>query len=109
MVGCHEREVHDCSLKSCGVFYFSNMCLIKNSGERVDREHCSVYVAPGGYVWPWCLDSINKPGGGVMLIMVINISTVAHPRWLFRLFANGVSQTWLLNVTIVTLPREHDC
>ena len=25
MIGCREREVKDCCLKSCGVFYFSNV------------------------------------------------------------------------------------
>ena len=25
VIGCHEREVHDCCLKSYGVFYFSNV------------------------------------------------------------------------------------
>ena len=25
MIGCLEREVHDCCLKSFGVFYFSNL------------------------------------------------------------------------------------
>ena len=53
MIGCREREVHDCCLKSYGIFYFGNMwwdlvpdldCL------GVKREHCSVDAAPGGYV-----------------------------------------------------------
>ena len=25
MIGCREREVHDCCLKTYGVFYFSNV------------------------------------------------------------------------------------
>ena len=43
------------------------------SGEGIKRDHCSVDVAPGGYVWPWCLDGFIKPGGGVMLIVLFNI------------------------------------
>ena len=53
MIGCREGEVHDCCLKSYGVFYFSNVwwnhiphanCL------GVKGEHCSVDAVPGGDV-----------------------------------------------------------
>ena len=47
MIGCREREFHDCCLKSYGVFDFGNMWLdlIPNG---VEREHCNVDAAPGG-------------------------------------------------------------
>ena len=61
-----------------GFFYFRNMWWILFQkriarGEGIKRDHCSVDVAPGGYVWPWCLDGFIKPGGGVMLIVLFNI------------------------------------
>ena len=53
MIGCHERDVHDCCLKSYGVFCLSNMWrgLIPDAdGSGIEREHCSVDAPPGGYV-----------------------------------------------------------
>ena len=50
MIRCREREVHDCCLKSYGVFYFSNVWWdhipdVNCSG--VKGEHCRVDAAPG--------------------------------------------------------------
>ena len=40
---------------------------------RVKGEHCSVDAAPGGYVMATFFDGFNRPGGGVMLIMLLEI------------------------------------
>ena len=53
MIWCREREVHDCCLKGYGVFYFSNIMwnLIPDVDcSGVERQHCRVDAAPGGYV-----------------------------------------------------------
>ena len=45
MIGCLEREVRDCYLKSYGVFYFSNVWwdhIPDANCSGVKREHCSV-------------------------------------------------------------------
>ena len=47
MTRCHEREVRDCCLKSCGVFYFSNMWwdLFPHAiCSGVEREHCTRWL-----------------------------------------------------------------
>ena len=50
MIGCREREVHDCCLKSYGVFYFSNTWFYSRCGLfGGKKEHCSDNAAPGGY------------------------------------------------------------
>ena len=52
MIGCCEMEVHYCSLKSCGVIYFSNVRwdhIPDANCTGVKGEHCSVDAAPGGY------------------------------------------------------------
>ena len=54
MIGCREGEVHDCYLKSYGVFYFSNVWWdhipdANCSGVKLKGGHCSVGAAPGGY------------------------------------------------------------
>ena len=50
---CHEGEVHDCCLKSYGVFYFSKMRWDHIPGavcSGVKGEHCSVDAALGGQI-----------------------------------------------------------
>ena len=49
MIGCREREVDGCYLKSYGVFYFSLFHVLWDhildancSGVKI--EHCSVYI-----------------------------------------------------------------
>ena len=60
MIGCCEMEVHYCSLKSCGVIYFSNVRwdhIPDANCTGVKGEHCSV-------------DDFSRPSGGVMWIML---------------------------------------
>ena len=52
MIGCCEMEVQYCCLKSCGVFYFSNVWwdhIADANWKGVKGEHCSVDAAPGDY------------------------------------------------------------
>ena len=53
MIGCHERVVHDCCLKSYG-FFISIICdeiiFQMRNCLGVKREHGSVDGPPGGYV-----------------------------------------------------------
>ena len=59
------------------VFYISSMWweLISDADSSVlEREHCSVDVATGGYVMATVFDGFNRPGGGgVMMIMLFNM------------------------------------
>ena len=76
MIGCREREVHDCCLKSYRVFYFSNMWwdnIPEVNCSGVKGEHCSFDAAPGGHVIATVFNDFNRPGGRVMLIMLFNI------------------------------------
>ena len=76
MIECREREVHDCCLKSYGVLYFSNMWWDLSPDadcSAVEKEHCSVDAASGGYVMTMVCDGFNRPGCGVILTMLFNI------------------------------------
>ena len=76
MIGCRDREVHECCLKSYGVFYFSNMWWDFTPDADctgVEKEQCNVDAAPGGYVMNTVFYGFNRPGGGVMFIMLFNI------------------------------------
>ena len=44
----------------------------------VKGEYCSVDVAPGGYVMARVFDGFNRPGDGMMLIMLFNILVKCH-------------------------------
>ena len=72
MIWCHERDVHDGFLKSYGVFYFSNKWwyLIPDADcSGVEKEHRSTWWLCNGHIF----NGFNRPGGGVMLIMLFNI------------------------------------
>ena len=53
MIGCREREAHDCCLNSFGVFYLSNVWwdhIPDANCSGVERKRCIVDAGPGGYV-----------------------------------------------------------
>ena len=54
MIGCREKEVHDCCLKSYGVFYFSNVWWVHIPDVDclgVKREHWSCFSVTTTFLW----------------------------------------------------------
>ena len=68
MIGCREGEVHDCCFSNV---WWDHIPDANCSG--VKGEHCSVDAAPGGYVMAMVFYGSNRPGGGVILIMLFKI------------------------------------
>ena len=70
MIGCCEWEVHDCCLKSYGVFYFSNMWW-----DHIPDLNCSGVLMQHlvAMQWPQRFEGFNRPRCGVMLNMLFNI------------------------------------
>ena len=64
MIWCRERELHDCCLKSYGVFYFTNVWwdrILDANCSGVKREHCSGDAAPRCYVMATVFYGFNRP------------------------------------------------
>ena len=69
MIGCWEREVHYCCLKSYGIFYCSNVWwdhVPDANCTGVKGEHCSVDAAPGGE----CDLPVPCNGHGFLMVLV---------------------------------------
>ena len=81
MIGCCEKEVRDCSLKCYWVLYFSNNVggFYSRCGLLGGRKRTmNVVAAPGGYVMAAVFNGFNRPGGGVMLIMLFNTDLIKN-------------------------------
>ena len=77
MIGCREREVRDRCLKSYGVFFISNVWwdhIPDANCSGVKGENTAVWMRQlVAMYWPRFFNGFNRPGGGVMLIILFSI------------------------------------